>query len=81
MEVYFKGNSRVLLREPLIVCCLGFVLEQTSDYVYLELAHVERFIVTKRTEQTEILVLTRLWKCHGKKIKHHNWRNKQSIYN
>lgn len=46
MEVYFKGNSRVLLREPLIVCCLGFVLEQTSDYVYLELAHVERFIVT-----------------------------------
>lgn len=49
MEVCFKGNSRVLLSEPCVVCCLVFELEQTTSNVYLELAHVERLIVTKRT--------------------------------
>lgn len=44
----FQREFKGVAKGACIVCCLGFVLEQTNDYVYLELAHVERFIVTKR---------------------------------
>lgn len=49
MEVCYKGNSGTLLREPCVVaCCLGFVLEQATNNLHLELAHVERSTVTKK---------------------------------
>lgn len=45
-----KGSSGVSRGEPAVWCrCLVFVLEQTTRNVYLELAHVERFVLRKRT--------------------------------